>query len=332
MSNASTSSTLEVLARIWERLLQLPSVGTDDNFFDLGGDSALAVRLFSEIADSCGKQLPPVMIYHAPTITSLAALLEQRSTPKLSPLILLKDGSQKAPVFIASGLGGGPAEFFQLVKFIRSPNAVYGLQPRGIEGFDEPSERIQEMAAFYVKAVRRLQSQGPYILAGYSLGGLVTLEMARTLNSSGQKVALLVMIDSYPDINALPPGQFLKLLTQRVKRRVTKFGQPPRTDIRLGGLSSPDAISTFAPAFERVRDAAYQALRRYKPTFYPGAVKFIRAAEVTDFPDDPKIVWSDMIQTLEVETAPGDHQGMLTIHYEELAAVLNRYLEKAGSP
>ena len=330
MSKANTSSTIPVLTQIWQRLLQVSAVGPDDNFFDLGGDSALAVQLFSEITEMYGQKLPPVMIYHVPTIASLATLLEQRATPELSPLILLKNGTHDSPVFIASGLGGGPAEFFQLVKHLDAPNPVYGLQPKGIEGFDSPCDRIEDMADFYLKAVRRFQPQGPYILVGYSLGGLVTLEMARTLNACGEKVALLVMIDSYPDLHTLSHGQFLRLLTQRARRRVMTFGKPPRTDIRLGGLSSPDAISTFAPAFERVRDAAYQALRLYKPSFYSGAVKFIRAAELTDFPDEPEAVWSDMIPALEVETVPGDHLGMLTKHYEKLASVLNSYLEETA--
>jgi acetoacetyl-CoA synthetase len=330
VSDTSASSRTQVLAQMWQRLLQVPSIGLDDNFFDLGGDSALAVQLFSEIAETFGQQFPPVLIYHVPTIASLAILLEKRTTPELSPLILLKDGSQGSPVFIASGLGGGPAEFFQLVKYVRAPNPMYGLQPKGIEGFDPPCERIEEMADFYLNAVRRFQPHGPYTLIGYSLGGLVTLEMARQLNSMGEKVAL-VMLDSYPDIKALSRGQFLRLLLQRTRRLLTNLGQPPRSDLRLGGLPSQDAISTFAPAFERVRAAAYQALRQYKPTFYPGSVKFIRAAEVTDFPDDPKSVWAHRIQTLDVETVPGDHLGMLTTHYEKLASVLDSYLEAAAS-
>lgn len=331
MSNASTSSTIQVLGQIWQRLLQVSSVAPDDNFFELGGDSALAVQLFSEIADVYGRQLPPVMIYHVPTLNSLAALLEQRSAPELSPLILLKEGNHGLPVFIAPGLGGGPAEFFQLVKYIRAPNPIYGLQPKGIEGFDQPCGRIEEMADFYLNAVVQFQPRGPYILAGYSLGGLVALEMARTLAKKGQKIALLLMLDSYPDINFLPPTQFLRLLAQRMKRRVVNFGRPPRTDVRLGGLPNPDAISTFAPAFERVRDAAYQALRHYKPTFYSGTVKFVRAAEVSEFPEDPKAVWCQLVQNIEVETVPGDHLGMLTTHYEKLASVLNGYLEVAAN-
>ena len=331
MSDTATAS-VEVLTGIWERVLQLDSIAPNDNFFELGGDSALAVQLFAEIADACGRQLPAVMIYHVPTIASQLALLELRSKPELSPLVMLKSGISEASLFIASGLGGGPAEFFQLAKFLHTPHGVFGLQPKGIEGFDDPCEAIEEMADFYLKAIVRFQPLGPYFLAGYSLGGLVALEMARTLTSKGQTVALLTMIDTYPDINFLAPGQHLRLHIQRIKQRALNFIRPQGTRIRLGGLANQDEISTFAPAFERVRQAAYKALRRYKPRFYPGAVKFIRAAAVTQFPADPKAVWSQLVGNIEVDTVPGDHLGMLTNQYETLASVLNRYLASAAIP
>jgi len=325
VANVSGSSIIPALSQIWQRLLQVNSIGPDDNFFDLGGDSALAIQLFSEIAELYGRELPPVMIYHVPTISSLAALLEQRSAPELSPLILLKQGD-RLPVYIAPGLGGGPAEFFHLVKYLRTPNPVYGLQPKGIEGFDRPPERIEDMADFYLKAVLQFQPHGPYMLGGYSLGGLVALEMATRLSRKGEEIALLVMMDSYPDINFLPPAQFLRLLAQRVKRRVVNFGRSPQVNIRLGGLPNAEAISTFAPALEPVKEAAYKALRRYKPVAYSGDAIFIRAREVTEFPDDPKAVWSHLIPSLRVETVPGDHLSMLTTHYEKLASVIDRHL------
>ena len=71
-----TSTMVEMLVPIWQRVLQLPSIGVDDNFFEVGGDSSLALALFNEIAQACGRELPPVMIYHAPTIAALAAVLE----------------------------------------------------------------------------------------------------------------------------------------------------------------------------------------------------------------------------------------------------------------
>lgn len=328
----SGKPSIGILTEIWKRVLQLDSVSPEDNFFDLGGDSALAVQLFSEIADACGRQLPAVMIYHVPTIASQLALLEVRSTPELSPLVMLKSGTPGASLFIASGLGGGPAEFFQLVKYMQTPYGVFGLQPKGIEGFDHPSERIEDMADYYLKAIVRFQPHGPYFLAGYSLGGLVALEMARTLTSQGQAVGLLSMIDSYPDIDFLSTGERIRLSVQRAKQRALNLVRPQGTRIRLGGLASQDDISTFAPAFERVREAAFKALRKYEPRFYPGAVKFVRASEVTLFPANPTTIWSRLVGKIEVDSVPGDHLGMLTNQYETLASVLNRYLAMAPIP
>ena len=325
------TSLTEIVTEIWKRVLQLDSIGPNDNFFELGGDSALAVQLFSEIGNAFGRQLPAVMIYHIPTIASQVTLLELHATPELSPIVMLKPGIPGSSLFIVSGLGGGPAEFFQLAKYMQTPYGIFGLQPRGIEGFDDPCARIEDMAEFYLKAIVRFQPRGPYFLAGYSLGGLVAMEMAHTLTSNGQAVALLTMIDSYPDINFLTTGQSLRLHIQRATQRALNLARPQGTRIRLGGLASQDKISTFAPAFERVREAAYSALRRYRPRYYPRAVKFIRAAEVTEFPANPKAIWSQLVAEIEVETVPGDHLGMLTNEYEKLASVLNRYLATAAT-
>jgi thioesterase domain-containing protein/acyl carrier protein len=326
--DTNTASKIELLTQLWCRVLQLSTVGPEDNFFDLGGDSALAVQLFSEIAGTFGQQLPPVMIYHVPTIVSQAALLERPANPELSPLVQLKAGGPQGTLYIAPGLGGGPAEFLELAKFMHTSHSIYGLQPKGIEGFDDPSARIEDMAEFYTQAIVRFQPKGPYILGGYSLGGLVALEMARRILARGDKISLLVLLDSYPHMKFLTTGQRLQLLVQRARFRVSNFRRPPRKDQRLGGLASADEISSFAPAFGRVRESAYLALRRYRPTFYPGTVKFIRAAEISDFPEDPIPVWSSLVEKIEVETVPGDHLGMLTTHPNVVASVLSRYLEE----
>jgi acetoacetyl-CoA synthetase len=322
----SASATVEVLTRIWQHVLQQPTIGVDDNFFDLGGDSALAVQLFSEIARVCGRQLPPVMIYLVPTIAEQATVLEQGVTPKLTPLVRLKAGNEGAPIFIAPGLGGGPAEFFQLVKFIDSPRPIYGLQPKGFDGLEPPSERIEDMAAFYLQAVREVQPSGPYFLVGYSLGGLVALEMARQLLANREETALLGLLDSYPHISSLSRGEQVRLLGLRAKSRISMVmrGQPVR---RNGSAMDRAQAAAFAPAMEHVTDCAYAALRRYRPRFYPGEVKFVRAEILSNFPEDPLAVWSRLIGGLRVETVPGDHLSMLTVHHQTLGTVLTRYLQ-----
>ena len=324
MKTETTISTQEVLVPIWQRVLQLPSVHVEDNFFDLGGDSSLALQLFNEIAKVCGRELPPVTIYQAPTITALAALLEQPATTRFPPLVLMKSGTEGPPIFLAHGLGGSAMDFFQPVKHIQTGNPIYGMQARGIDGVDEPFDRIEDMVQFHLDAIRELQPRGPYLLIGYSLGGLVVLEMAHLLSAMGEKVGLLAMLDAYPHLSHLALGQRLRIRARRARRGLQFVGD-------LGGSASykPPAGVSFSPVMQRVRNCAYLALTRYRPRLYRGKVKFVRAANSSVFPHDAAAVWTKFAPDLEVETVPGDHLGIITTHYQSLANVISRYIEEA---
>jgi len=319
------TSMVEVLTPIWQRVLQLSSVGIDDNFFDLGGDSAQSLELFNEIALKCGRDLPPVMIYHAPTIAALAALLEQPAVPRVPPLVQLKGGSGAPPVFIAHGLGGSAMDFFQIVKHIRTPHAIHGLQAKGIDGVDEPLDRIEDMARYSLAAIKQLQPHGPYYLVGFSLGGLVTMEMAQQLIANGEKVGLLAMLDSYPHVSQLSMGQRARLSIRQTWRRLA-------ARLEWLGVKAPyqtvvEVPST--PSVQRFRDASFLALERYQPRFYPGKISFARAAIATDFPADPAAVWSHLALRFELQTVPGDHVGIMTTHFESLASVISGFLSGA---
>src|SRR5207249_540077 len=334
----------DVLTPIWQRVLQVPSISVEDNFFDRGGDSSLALELFNEIARACGRELPPVTIYHAPTIAALADLLEQPTTPRLPPLVLLKPGPQAPPVFITHGLGGSVMDFYQVVKHIQLPNAIHGMQTRGIDGVEEPFDRIEDMAQFYLDAIRSVQPHGPYYLIGYSLGGLVTMEMAQQLSKAGEEVALLAMLESYPNIRYLRVLQQVRLLGRLVGRHGSMLTRLPHREA-LAYLLKPSErrqhvpgdhtgkarfqSSSVSPVMQRVRDCAYAALRRYQPSFYPGKISFVRAQVVTDVPYDPSAVWGGLANNVVVETVPGDHLEIMTTHYAQLAAVLSRFVREA---
>jgi thioesterase domain-containing protein len=333
---------VEMLTPIWTRVLQLSSVDVEDNFFDLGGDSSLALQLFNEIAHACGRELPPVTIYVAPTVAALAAVLEQPTDLRFPPLVLLKDGSAQPPLFITHGLGGSVIDFFQVVKHIRTSHPIQGMQAKGIDGTEEPLDRIEDMADFYLDAIMQFQPHGPYLLAGYSLGGLVTLEMAQRLTADDEKVALLAMLDSYPDIRYLSLAQRSRLMTRLATRRATNamklpVGEALSLIIRPAQRRSltprvsyqlPVDVS-LSPAMQRARECSYLALTRYKPRFYPGNIKFVRAEAPTDFPADPAAVWAHLAAKFEVETVPGDHLGIMSTYYEKLASTISRYVEEA---
>jgi thioesterase domain-containing protein/acyl carrier protein len=325
VKSEATTAMIEVLSPIWQRVLQLSSVKVDDDFFDLGGDSSLALRLFNEIAQVCDKELPPVTIYQARTIAALAALLEQPTTPRFPSLVLLKAGIKKPPVFLAHGLGGSVMDFFQPVRRIESDHPIYGIQSKGVEGLDEPLESIEDMAEFHLHAIRELQPSGPYVLIGYSLGGLVALEMAQRLTANGEKVALLAMLDAYPHLRYLPLEQRIRLVARQATR-----GLRMRANSGESAPYQPPAGVLLTPAMQRMRDSAYLALTRYRPRFYRGRINFVRAEISSGFPADAAAVWAPLAEKIEVETVPGDHLGMITTYYEELAAVLSGYLEKLG--
>jgi thioesterase domain-containing protein/acyl carrier protein len=313
----TASATIEKLITIWQRVLQVSSVGAEDNFFDLGGDSTLALELFNELSRAYGRELPPVLIYHASTVSALAELLEKPSTPRVPALVKLKPGTSDPPVFITHGLGGTVMDFFQVLKHIRTPRAILGMQAQGVDGVQEPFDSIEDMANYSLEAARTLQPHGPYLLIGYSLGGLVTLEMAQQLTAEGEKVALLAMLDSYPHISRLSAKQRTRLTMQLIRYRVSRKRTGNGNDGRI------------SPAMQRFREKARAALERYQPKFYDGTIRFVRATISTDFPSDPAAIWGHLAKELLVESVPGDHLGIMTTHYEELASVLSRYLSEA---
>lgn len=345
----STSSLAETLTPIWERVLQRSPVGPEDNFFDLGGDSLLAVELFSEIEKVCGRQLEPVTIYCAPTIASLAAILENPAAPRFPALLQLKAGEEGPPIFLAHGLAGTAMDFFQLVKFVRTRQPIYGLQAKGADGLDEPFDRIEDLAQYHLDAIRELQPHGPYYLIGYSLGGLVALEIAQRLTAHGEAVALLAMLEAYPHPRFLSLGKRVRLVRLLLTHRATTVGRLPLRDALAyifrpserqvyvsrsnnGNGSKPAPVgASHTPAMERARENGYRSLTRYRPRYYPGVIRFVRAEILTDFPDDPRTIWSHLSRKLQVETVPGDHLGILGTHYESLATVVSRFLAEASS-
>ena len=212
---AESSTHTEMLMGLWRRILQTAAVTPESNFFDLGGDSLMAVNLFLEIERETGRNLPITTIYDAPTVGELSALLEQSAAPEFSPLVLLKEGDASPPLFIVHGVGGTVIEFAALGKQIDTRGPVYALQAQGLDGAQPPLESIPDMAALYCHAIREKQPAGPYLLCGYSFGGLVAVEMAKILKRDGGEIALLLLIDAYAHPVTWPRFSRLKMRARR---------------------------------------------------------------------------------------------------------------------
>jgi amino acid adenylation domain-containing protein len=186
------------LIAIWENLLKVSPVGIHDNFFDLGGHSLLAAQMMEQIQKTFQKTLPlDFLWFHEGTIDSIARVLRDQYQFGFNPeLVLIKKGSRQ-PLFAVHIMGGYLIDYYELVRYLDPEQTVYGLQARGVFGNGIPDYDVKVIAANCIIAMRQIQPQGPYLIAGYSSGGVVAYEMVQQLNLSGEKVALLAMLDTF---------------------------------------------------------------------------------------------------------------------------------------
>jgi thioesterase domain-containing protein len=324
-------TTANRLTGLWESLFKKSPIRHEDNFFQLGGTPALANALFERIASECGREFSPLTIYQAPTINALASILDTPELPKFPPLVRLRSGSKREPVFLVHGMGGSVMEFFQFAEHTTFDRPIYAFHRKGIDGWDIPFSRVEDLAAHCVTAIREIQPRGPYYLAGFSLGGLIALEIAQQIRRDGHDVAFLGVIETFPHWKYLAWNEKAKISWSLAKRLRDKILHRARIIDDEGGDKCqavgdfPRIGPAFAPIMARSGDCDVEMWKQYRPRHYPGKIDFfLRSEGGAKFPKDPKLVWSPLSKELVVETVPGDHLGVLSQHFAALAAAFSR--------
>ncbi|HZA25858.1 MAG TPA: alpha/beta fold hydrolase, partial [Dehalococcoidia bacterium] len=184
------------LAQIWENVLDVHSIGVKNNFFEVGGQSLLAIRLMAQIHHTFGKNLPLATLFEAPTIEQLAGILRrQTDSLRWSPLVAIQPKGPSRPFFCMPGAGGHVIYFHALARRLGLDQPFYGLQARGLDGESAPHTRVEDIAAYNIDALQVIQPQGPYLLGGHSFGAWVAFEMAQQLRKRGHEVARLFSLD-----------------------------------------------------------------------------------------------------------------------------------------
>ncbi|MCC5669418.1 amino acid adenylation domain-containing protein [Nostoc sp. CHAB 5784] len=203
---APRTPTESTLAKIWAEVLNVENVGIHDNFFDLGGNSLLAVRLLDQINKQFERDFPLSNLFLNQTIESLAiALYSKNDSLAWSPLITIQPNGSNPPLFCVHPIFGVVFPYYELAHQLGGNQPLYGLQPIGIDG-ETPLNRIEDMASHYIKALRSVQPKGPYFIGGWSFGGWVAFEMAQQLQNSGEEVALLAVLDTVAPIKSNLPS------------------------------------------------------------------------------------------------------------------------------
>lgn len=345
----------EQLVAMWQELLGIDRIGVRDNFFDLGGHSLIAVRLFAQVKRTFSVDFPISVLVEAPTVEAVAGLVaaarpesevtdtdgdDDGSTiapvrPRFAHLVPMHpgDGTADTPFFLVAGMYGNVLNLRHLAHQIGTDRPFYGLQARGLYGDDAPHETFEEMATDYLAEVRTIQPHGPYLLGGFSGGGLSALEMAQQLRAAGEEVALLVMLDT-----ALPRVEGRLTVAERAQLQVDNVREggvgyakdwavgryrwrQERQRLADGGDAPDDAGALHSSVIEA---AFYRALGRYHVHRYDGAVSLFRPklSPVKVFGPNRQIDvnrrfvyddngWSKYCKDLSVVEVPGDHDSMV---------------------
>ncbi len=288
---------------------------------------------------------------------------EEEGTP-WSPLVPIQPLGTRSPLFCVHPLGGEILCYYPLARQLGTDQPVYGLRARPLDGQTEaPRFTIEETAAEYVEAVRSLKPAGPYLLAGYSFGGVVAFEMARQLRAAGETVALLALLDQpvspgneAADVDTA--GVIAEILSHRARgagRTLDLDAEAlrglPLEDQLARGLEILESLEALSPGFDlpllRGLVLGYSsratAVERYRAAPYPGRITLLRASHIDPVAlrevaperrrifEDPTLGWGAVAtEGIEVHTVPGTHQTTIEApQVETLAEVLGECLARA---
>jgi acyl transferase domain-containing protein/thioesterase domain-containing protein len=322
----------------WRELLGIERIELDDDFFDLGGHSLIAVRLFSKIKKTYHVDLGLAAIFEARTIRKLAALIRNSSSPvgtqdkAWSALVPIQPNGSRTPLFLVHALGPSVLFYEELAKSLPPDQPVYGLQSPLASPQQPRPGRVEELAGIYLDEIQRFLPEGPYLLGGLSFGGMIALEMSLQLYKQGKKPGLLVLLDAFvPGSNLRVAGRDQvtehwhnirrrggSYIWEKLKGKIDYFGSSimERAALamarcyRLAGISLPDKIHTL-----QVEQYHREIMQRYVFQPYPGRITLMRAVDVyqpVGERRDSANGWQQIADgRVDTHDVPGGHDSMM---------------------
>ena len=366
-SRAPQTDTEQKLAQIWQQVLNVPlqAISANVSFFDLGGQSFLSVRMMAKIQQQFQIELPLAILIQADTIAALAEKIEAHShglpgadAQTHSSLVLLRDAAADAPsLYLVHPVGGNVLCYRGLVSELKAlPHKFYGLQSFGALHELDVEYTLEAIAANYIAAIQSAQPHGPYNLAGWSMGGVIAVEMARQLIESGERVERLLLLDApapldhnMPDTMACikwffrdlhgPDALWMDDYLEDINQQNQNIQWPQVLDHVLAhglvpeGTTREDLDDVFTMFRMNLR-----ALRQYQPKKLQGVLHVLiaRAAdqlidELRQHPsaNDPAWGWRDWLQQpVEVRSIAGDHYSIFAPqHLPSLRQQLMQWFE-----
>jgi acyl transferase domain-containing protein/thioesterase domain-containing protein/acyl carrier protein len=360
------------LAETWQNLLGVSPVGIEDSFFDLGGHSLIAVRLFASVKREFQVEFPISVLFEAPTIEKCAALIVAQTgagtdmadagdgppapaVQKFDYLVPLNQSEQKdaAPLFVVAGMFGNVLNLRHLALPFSKERRVIGVQARGLIGDMAPHNSVAEAAQDYLAEIRSIQPQGPYLLAGYSGGGITAYEMAQMLRDGGEEVAVLAMLDTplpvrpaleradkalikIAELRAKGPQYLLEWARNRWAWEKTRRAQggdvaPDNSGLEFNNIKIQQAFLAAVGAYDTpVWDGPLTLFRPpLDPRWHVTKGRVVSGEREYVFEDND---WRRYAPQIEVIEVPGDHVSMVlapnvTVLAQELREVITAALD-----
>jgi acyl transferase domain-containing protein/thioesterase domain-containing protein/D-arabinose 1-dehydrogenase-like Zn-dependent alcohol dehydrogenase/acyl carrier protein len=338
----------EKLVAIWQKFLGIAPIGVEDDFFEFGGDSLLAVQLTTYVRTQLQVELSTQALLNAPTIANLVKLLkhaETQNTPgsdESKLLVEIKSGNpQRPPLVMIHPVGGHVFFYRELAQQLESEQLVYGIQAQGVDGKSTPISQVEAMASQYIRQLQKHQPTGPYLLGGSSFGGMIAYEMAQQLKQQGEDIGLLVLIDT-PGPEHMPTGHlnedvevmaYILEVGNGIRISVDELRQMDEQTrwawfVEKTGGDETESSQMQSQIFMDLFRANMQAMFAYQPQPWEGDAIFFRAMEQDAYnAKTPEKAWEPLIRgNLTIYSIPGNH---ITMNEQPHVKVLADYLQRA---
>lgn len=354
------------LRQMWEELLNIEPIGVRDSFFELGGDSLLATQLLIKVEDVFARAIPPSSLIEEPTIEYLAKNISSPIDEKtFSSLVRIQPQGPKRPLFFIHPLGGEVLGYRAMARHLGLDQPFYGLRARGLDGLTKPLTDIESMAAEYIEEIMMVQSQGPFLLGGYSSGGIIAFEMAQQLRRLGHEVEFLAILDEEAprdeDHDGWDAGLPIRLirdlpywfidhvmrrtgkeviadvrrLSRKIGKRIMRSALKSRThQVFQDNVFDDIDLANVSEHTLRVVEASYEALLKYRPQKYDGRISLFRTRAEALFRSHTRDKgWQKLTSNVvEVRLVPGNHPNLLEEQYApSLAKEISKSLQGCGN-
>ena len=335
-----TNDVERALVDYWENLIGVKPVGIDDDFFDLGGHSLIAVRFFTRVKKQYHIDLSLATLFETPTIAQCAkrimhelgmeneveSAVRQETQRKIwSPLVTLNGlVPGRTPFFCVHGAGGNVFNFKSLARHIGEDQPFYALQAQGVDGILPPLRSVELMAELYLAEIQRVRPSGPYRLGGYSGGGVVAYEIAQRLVADGEQVDVVALLDTFhPAIESqrISLGEHWRQLTarglgyvrERLSKREARASNQQLAEESLAYVAQhPGEVIPIVHLEHYLVDTFLRAMKTYEPRPYSGRVVQYSASDTWIMYKHAGADrgWLDLVPHLEMHTTPGDHDNL----------------------